>query len=285
MAIWPADLPSDRGDDRQPVGADGDVAVAGLRAGGPQRRDGLLVELAEVAHRQADGVGVGQADEGPLSGAKVGGQVVEAAGEEPMSWMAGIGSRPGLGEGEVGVELGVLLEGDEREVELRERTLEGTTLTIARSSSLPASGRRSAPQMLSQAASAAERSWRCHRARSIKGIDHLGPEFGAGRVAPGGGRGVAEHGLAEVGPGPPDLDHPVPAADELVVDLELRRRDLGQVLELLGHQAGVEHPLLVGHPRPGDRAGLLEPLAGLAERLAACPSCRGSTGIWSRRPG
>ena len=120
----------------------------------------------------------------------------------------------------------------------------------------------------SQTTSGFERSRRCHRARSISGIDDLGPELGAGRVAPGGGRRVAEDGLAEVGPVAPDLGDAVPAADELVVDLGPGRGDLAEVVEDLRHQAGVEHALLVGHVVAGVGAGLLEPLAGGAERLA-----------------
>ena len=101
-----------------------------------------------------------------------------------------------------------------------------------------------------------------------QGIDDLGPEGRAGRVAMGLAGGVAEHRVAEIRLVPPDLGDPVPPLDEDVVDLGAGRGDLVEVVQPLGHQPGVEHPLGVDHVLLGVGAGLADRLARLAEDLA-----------------
>ena len=100
-----------------------------------------------------------------------------------------------------------------------------------------------------------------------QGIDHLGPEGRAGGVARRRPGRVSEDGVAEVGAVAPDVGDPVPALDELAVDLVAGRGDLPEVVEDLRDQAGVEHAAIVGHLPARVDARPLEGLADLAECL------------------
>ena len=100
-----------------------------------------------------------------------------------------------------------------------------------------------------------------------QGVDDLGPQGRARRVAVGFARGVAEHGGAKLDLVAPDLGDAIPPFDQDVVNVVARRCEQVQVIEPLRHQAGVEHALGVDHVFLGVSAGLAEGLAGLTEQL------------------
>ena len=164
-------------------------------------------------------------------------------------------------------------------------TWAGTERVSSRSSSTPASPTwKSRPTRASQSVSARRPEPPLPAGQLDQRVDDLGPEGLAGRVAVRLGRRVPQGRGAELGVVAPDLGQPVPPLDQHVVDQVARRGDLPQVVERLGHQAGVEHALGVGHVTSGRRRWPPGGPCGSGGRAGGGAACRASSGTWPPRP-